>query len=317
MTADARRRELAAQLRDTEATSRDQDAGSRDSAAEGRDLVAEERDLLADERDRAADERDQAAESRDRAAEARERLADGSAEGLSGADAEEAATPTQSQQDRQAAATDRRQARSDRRSGQGERRQAQADRTRSSTQRDSGISDRAASQADRDTASTDRGKSSADRDTAAFDALTGVYLRGPGLVRLTALVQAAQDSEEPLTLGFVDVDHLKTVNDSLGHSAGDRLLRQVAETLSATLGTNSLVFRYGGDEFVCAVPRSSLTDLRALLEQVSEQLRMGSERGSISVGFAEFATGDTAETLMARADSALYEQRRTERWGDI
>ena len=316
MTADARRRELAAQLRDTEATHRDQDAGSRDSAAEGRDLVAEERDLLADERDRAADERDQAAESRDRAAEARERLADGSAEGLSGADAEEAATPTQSQQDRQAAAADRRQARSDRRSGQGERRQAQADRTRSSTQRDSGISDRAASQADRDTASTDRGKSSADRDTAAFDALTGVYLRGPGLVRLTALVQAAQDSEEPLTLGFVDVDHLKTVNDSLGHSAGDRLLRQVAETLSATLGTNSLVFRYGGDEFVCAVPRSSLKGLTALLEQASEQLRIGSERGSVSVGLSEFEAGDTAETLMARADSALYEQRRSKRWSD-
>jgi diguanylate cyclase (GGDEF)-like protein len=311
MNAEEQRRERAATLRDTDATLRDQHAGGRDSAAEERDLLAEERDLLADERDRAADERDQVAETRDRAATAREKAEIDRTVGMG-----ELPEPTQSQTDRQAAATDRRHARADRRSGQAERRKSQTDRSLSSTQRVSGISDRAASESDRLTASADRGQSVTDQATAALDELTGVLLRGPGLVRLTALVQAARDGEESLQLAFLDVDHLKTVNDSLGHSAGDRLLRQVAETLSATLGPDALVLRYGGDEFVCATPRSSSEELDLLLRQVRERLRAGSESGSISFGTTGLLPSDTAESMMARADSALYDQRRSERWSD-
>jgi len=311
MTAQDKGREAAARTRDSVAGRRDQDAGKLDDVAEGRDLVADERDLAANERDRAADERDQAAEARDRAAEAREKSAD------TPATAEQEQGESAAQSDRRSAAADRRQASSDRRSGRAARQQSQEDRSGSSTQRESGSSDRAAAEVDRQTASVDRGISATDRSAAAQDALTGSYLRGPGIARLNEQIQTAKDSSQTLCLAFVDVDHLKTVNDSLGHSAGDRLLRQVAVTISATLGPDSLLFRYGGDEFVCSILGSTQAELKGLLSQISEQLRAATEQGSISCGIAELVEGDTFESLVARADTALYEQRRADRWRDI
>ena len=311
MTAEARGREAAARTRDSVAGQRDQDAGELDDVAEGRDLVADERDLAADERDRAADERDQAAEARDRAAEARESSADTPDTG------EQVDGESPAQNDRRSAAADRRQASSDRRSGRAARQRSQEDRSGSSTQRDSGSSDRAAAEVDRQTASVDPGNSATDRSAAARDALTGTYLRGPGIALLNEQIQTAKDTSQTLCLAFVDVDHLKTVNDSLGHSAGDRLLRQVAVTISATLGPDSLLFRYGGDEFVCSILGSSRAELTGLLRQISEQLRAGTEQGSMSCGIAELVEGDTFESLISRADTALYEQRRADRWRDI
>lgn len=163
----------------------------------------------------------------------------------------------------------------------------------------------------------DRGNSATDLSAAAQDSLTGTYLRGPGIALLNEQIQTAKDTSQTLCLAFVDVDHLKTVNDSLGHSAGDRLLRQVAVTISATLGPDSLLFRYGGDEFVCSILGSTQAELRGLLGQISEQLRAATEQGSISCGIAELVEGDTFESLVARADTALYEQRRADRWRDI
>ena len=314
MTSQDSGREAAARTRDSVAGRRDQDAGKLDDVAEGRDLVADERDLAADERDRAADERDQAAEARDRAAEARERSADTADTPATG---EQEQGESAAQSDRRSAAADRRQASSDRRSGRAARQQSQEDRSGSSTQRESGSSDRAAAEVDRQTASVDRGNSATDRSAAARDALTGTYLRGPGIALLNEQIQTAKDTLQTLTLAFVDVDHLKTVNDSLGHSAGDRLLRQVAVTISAALGPDSLLFRYGGDEFVCSILGSTQAELRGLLSHVSEQLRAATEQGSISGVIAELEEGDTFESLVARADTALYEQRRADRWRDI
>ena len=314
MTAQDKGREAAARTRDSVAGRRDQDAGKLDDVADDRDLVAEERDLAADERDRAADERDQAAEARDRAAEARERSADTPDTPATG---EQEQGESAAQSDRRSAAADRRQASSDRRSGRAARQQSQEDRSGSSTQRESGSSDRAAAEVDRQTASVDRGNSATDRSAAAQDALTGSYLRGPGIARLNEQIQTAKDSSQTLCLAFVDVDHLKTVNDSLGHSAGDRLLRQVAVTISATLGPDSLLFRYGGDEFVCSILGSTQAELKGLLSQISEQLRAATEQGSISCGIAALVEGDTFESLVARSDTALYEQRRADRWRAI
>ena len=311
MTSQDSGREAAARTRDSVAGRRDQDAGKLDDVAEGRDLVADERDLAADERDRAADERDQAAEARDRAAEARESSADTPDTPATG---EQEQGESAAQSDRRSAAADRRQASSDRRSGRAARQQSQEDRSGSSTQRESGSSDRAAAEVDRQTASVDRGNSATDRSAAAQDALTSTYLRGPGFARLNEQIQTAKDTSQTLCLAFVDVDHLKTVNDSLGHSAGDRLLRQVAVTISAALGPDSLLFRYGGDEFVCSILGSTQAELKGLLSQISEQLRAATEQGSISCGIAELVEGDTFESLVARADTALYEQRRADRW---
>ena len=86
----------------------------------------------------------------------------------------------------------------------------------------------ARSETDRTAGLVDREASAADRTAADLDELTGAYRRGPGLRELKRDVAKALRTGTSLTVAFVDVDHLKRVNDSLGHAAGDRLLRRVA-----------------------------------------------------------------------------------------
>jgi diguanylate cyclase (GGDEF)-like protein len=110
-------------------------------------------------------------------------------------------------------------------------------------------------------------------------------------------------------LAFVDVDHLKTTNDSQGHAAGDRMLREVARTFREKLRSHDLIIRYGGDEFVCAVAGLSTADAADRIALVNEALAQLPERGSVTVGLAELQEGDSPEDLVARADAALYQER--------
>jgi diguanylate cyclase (GGDEF)-like protein len=73
------------------------------------------------------------------------------------------------------------------------------------------------------------------------------------MAELEREIARATRTRQPLVLAFVDVDHLKEINDVHGHAAGDQVLQAVAETLRTTLRGYDLIFRYGGDEFVCAL----------------------------------------------------------------
>ena len=66
-------------------------------------------------------------------------------------------------------------------------------------------------------------------------------------------IARATRTAQPLVLAFVDVDHLKVINDSRGHAAGDRMLVEAVNTLRANLRTYDLIIRYGGDEFICTI----------------------------------------------------------------
>jgi len=145
------------------------------------------------------------------------------------------------------------------------------------------------------------------------DALTGVYLRGIGSLELEHEIARARRTEQPLLLGFVDVDHLKATNDRHGHAAGDRLLFEVASTLRAELRSYDLIFRYGGDEFVCALSGPSMDDARKRFAQVNVALALSSVQGSVTVGLAALQPDDSAEGLVARADAALYRERQQQR----
>ena len=107
-------------------------------------------------------------------------------------------------------------------------------------------------------------------------------------------------------MAFVDVDHLKAVNDSGGHEAGDRLLVRVAAALRARLRSYDLVVRYGGDEFVCILPGVAEAEAEDRLALVNKDL---AGHGSVTVGVATAVEGEGAAALMARADDRMYELR--------
>jgi len=149
---------------------------------------------------------------------------------------------------------------------------------------------------------------------AYFDELTKLPNRQLFLDRLQqALIQARQGSY-PLAILFVDIDRFKTVNDSLGHAAGDYLLREAAARLCGCVAEAVTVARLGGDEFVVLIPQPGGTEGRAvvidkLLRELSKPFRVGSSEVflSASIGVATFPDdGETAEELLRKADTAMY-----------
>jgi diguanylate cyclase (GGDEF)-like protein/PAS domain S-box-containing protein len=156
---------------------------------------------------------------------------------------------------------------------------------------------------------------------AKFDALTGLPNRSMLGDRLEYEIQQADARGAGVDLIFVDLDHFKDVNDSLGHSSGDRLLREVAQRLARCVGDSGMVARYGGDEFVVILSAHVLPGrLKEVLQQLSGELERPvvlddiELQVEISMGVASFP-GDArnAETLLINADLALYEAKTTGR----
>lgn len=121
----------------------------------------------------------------------------------------------------------------------------------------------------------------------------------------------------PLALAFVDVNDLKAVNDGGGHDKGDAYLASVAAALDDALrSSDDVLGRFGGDEFVVALSGASADELSRRLEEARHRLRTQSNSRrcpfsmSISVGVAESQPGDDAASLVARADEAMYEDKR-------
>jgi len=114
--------------------------------------------------------------------------------------------------------------------------------------------DRRHAAADRIHARADRARARRDRLSADHDELTGALARGTGMRSVVHEIARANRSAEPLTLAFVDVDGLKTVNDTQGHAVGDTLLRNVVTARRSGLRETDLIVRYGGDECLCVLP---------------------------------------------------------------
>jgi diguanylate cyclase (GGDEF)-like protein len=109
---------------------------------------------------------------------------------------------------------------------------------------------------------------------------------------------------------FIDVDGLKRVNDAKGHAAGDALPLSVADALRACLRSYDRIMRFGGDEFVCVLPKIELSTVRERFAEVSSTLAASPSRGSITVGFAEIGRGASTSDLIGRADADLLAQRK-------
>ncbi|MDQ3867325.1 MAG: GGDEF domain-containing protein, partial [Actinomycetota bacterium] len=140
--------------------------------------------------------------------------------------------------------------------------------------------------------------------------LTGALRRDRGLIDLRREIERARRTDGRLVVAFVDVDGLKTINDTRGHAAGDQLLRDLVSALRAGLRSYDLIVRYGGDEFVCALPGADLRSAQRRFQFAARELSERDASASVTVGLAEFERGDTVEALVGRADAALYARSR-------
>jgi len=185
---------------------------------------------------------------------------------------------------------------------------AAADRAGALRDRRGGASDRTQAADDREAASEDRVLSARERAASSIDELTGAHRREAGMVELAREVERATRTEQPFALAFVDVDGLKGRNDSLGHAAGDQLLRETAELIHAHLRSYDLVIRFGGDEFLCALPNVTKAEAAKRFSLVNADLA-AAHHASVTFGLAELEPDDSLDDLIARADEAMYRER--------
>jgi diguanylate cyclase (GGDEF)-like protein len=122
-------------------------------------------------------------------------------------------------------------------------------------------------------------------------------------------IARAKRTTQPFALAFIDLDALKTTNDSLGHAAGDERLRKAADTIRAHLRSYDLLVRFGGDEFVCGLLDMTPEGAATRFELVNADLSAAGQ-APLSVGIADLRPDDSLASLLARADEALYRKRR-------
>lgn len=159
-----------------------------------------------------------------------------------------------------------------------------------------------------------------DRQRATIDALTNLLT--PGAFRTRLLEAIARPNTRRPALLFIDVDNFKPCNDTLGHDAGDVILRTLARILAASAGSESLVGRKGGDEFCVLLPESSKTqavqraeNIRKAVESYDFNALLDGKKLpcpiTASIGVSMYPVdANTAETLLETADAAMYHGKK-------
>lgn len=151
------------------------------------------------------------------------------------------------------------------------------------------------------------------RQKALIDPLTGLPNRAAWSERLDYEVNTWHQRGNNLSLAMLDLDHFKRINDGYGHLAGDKVLKIIANVLRKRLRPTDFIARFGGEEFVLLMPDSSLADalavgevLRAAIEACPFHFKGEPVTITVSMGVAQFQTGERSDLALKRADEALY-----------
>lgn len=153
---------------------------------------------------------------------------------------------------------------------------------------------------------------------ARLDPLTGLFNRRWLDETLSDLVGQHQAQGRPLSLLMLDIDHFKTFNDTHGHLAGDQALIAVARTLQLHIRGGDQAARFGGEEFLIVLPDTAVSEARHIATRLRNAIRRTTVIShddtplpgvTVSIGLAEGVKGDTTESLLARADAALYQAK--------
>jgi diguanylate cyclase len=158
------------------------------------------------------------------------------------------------------------------------------------------------------------------RRESMLDPLTKIFNRKSFDDGLDHAIRKCAESGEPLALIFLDIDHFKRFNDTYGHQTGDQVIRLVAMTLKSSIKGADIPARYGGEEFAAILPNTDLAGAITVSEsirksiQAKELLKRSTNeklgRVTASFGVASWESGDTAATLIERADRCLYAAKR-------
>lgn len=158
------------------------------------------------------------------------------------------------------------------------------------------------------------------RQQALTDGLTNIANRRCFDEELARLTAEATSEDSPLCLLIGDIDHFKAFNDTHGHRVGDKVLQQVALTLTQCIKGRDLAARYGGEEFAVILPMTDIIGAEKVAEQIrlsvsKKKIRLrssGQDLGSItmSIGATMFLAGENMAALIERADQGLYEAKR-------
>ncbi len=135
---------------------------------------------------------------------------------------------------------------------------------------------------------------------------------------LNAECERAARYGNPFSIAIIDLDNFKQINDSKGHSAGDKMLQKLADVIRQGIRTTDMAARYGGDEFVLLMPETKLNEATVLLERLRYQVENMADNDfkvTISCGLTEWTgvSKDGAEKLLRQADAALYEAKHSGR----
>ncbi|KKA43412.1 diguanylate cyclase [Salinivibrio sp. KP-1] len=148
---------------------------------------------------------------------------------------------------------------------------------------------------------------------ANTDSLTQLYNRHYLSNALVQELARCERYNNPLTLAIVDFDNFKRLNDTFGHRAGDIALQRFGNIVREESRTNDIYGRWGGEEFLCLLPETDLSGAEVVLKRLVERVH-GEEihvdgqtiRCTISIGYTGFSAGDTQDSIIQRADTALY-----------
>jgi len=146
---------------------------------------------------------------------------------------------------------------------------------------------------------------------AIRDPLTGIFSRSSGEETLELQFTIAKRSAAPLSIGFIDLDHFKSVNDTFGHEAGDGVLKFAATMISTQLRRGDMLVRWGGEEFVLILPNTDMEQARIVMKRLRHSgfgLRPDQRPITASIGLSELREEDVDDwrRLVEIADQRMY-----------
>ncbi|WP_457564709.1 GGDEF domain-containing protein [Caminibacter sp.] len=155
-----------------------------------------------------------------------------------------------------------------------------------------------------------------------MDPLTKVYNRKALEKDLKEILEKGKEKDLDLVLAIVDIDDFKSINDKFGHLVGDFVLIKLTQIMKNLLRKSDKIYRFGGDEFIIVFNRSTLLNAQKSIERIVSKISKTALKYkdnlikiTISVGIAQHQKGDTLDSLIKKADEALYEVKKNNKNG--